>query len=115
MTAPRHERAAVEAAKSNAATTCKAWMSADETAQKAAFGGKTFADVYGSNGNAYGKCVSGQAKEGADAVANAAQRCKQWSKATVDAQKVALGGKTFAEAFGTGANAYGKCVAAQSK
>lgn len=109
------EQAAVEAAKTNAATTCKAWLSADETAQKAALGGKTFAEVYGKGANAYGKCVAGQAKEGAEAVANAAQTCKRWSKATVDVQRVALGGKTFAEAFGTAANAYGKCVSAQSK
>jgi len=109
------EQAAVEAAKSNAATTCKAWMAADEAAQRAALGGKTFAEAYGSNKNAYGKCVAAQAKAGAEAVANAARTCKGWSKATVEAQKAALEGKTFAEAFGSAANAYGKCVSAQSK
>ena len=104
------ERAAVEAAKSDAATTCKAWA-ADRAAVQAALGGKTFADVYGSNKNAYGKCVAAQATA---AVANAARTCKAWSKATPEAQQTALGGKTFAEAFGPNANAYGRCVSAQS-
>jgi hypothetical protein len=108
------EQAAVEAAKQNAATTCKAWA-ADPAAVQASLGDKTFADVYGKGNNAYGKCVSAQARAGADAVANAARTCKAWSKATVDAQKAALDGKTFAEAFGSAANAYGKCVSAQSK
>jgi hypothetical protein len=109
------EQAAVETAKQSAATTCKTWMAADEAAQQAALGGKTFADVYGKSKNAYGKCVSERAQSGAEAVANAARTCKAWSKATVDAQKAALEGKTFAERFGTAANAYGKCVSAQSR
>jgi len=109
------EQAAVEAARQGAATTCKTWLAADEAAPQAALGGKTFADVYGKNKNAYGKCVYEQARSGAEAVANAARSCKAWSKATVDAQKAALGGKTYAEAFGSAANAYGKCVSAQSK
>lgn len=108
------EQAAVEAAKQNAATTCKAWAT-NPAAVQASLGDKTFADVYGKGNNAYGKCVSAQARAGADAVANAARTCKAWSKATVDAQKAALEGKTFAERFGTAANAYGKCVSAQSK
>jgi hypothetical protein len=109
------EQAAVEAASQNAAATCKTWLAADEAAQQAALGGKTFAEVYGKNKNAYGKCVSEQARSGEEAVANAARSCKAWSQATVDAQKAALGGKTYAEAFGSAANAYGKCVSAQSK
>lgn len=108
------EQAAVAAAKTNAAATCKAWE-ADGTARQAALGDKSFADVYGGNKSAYGKCVAAQAKAGAEAVANAARTCKGWSKATVEAQRAALAGKTFAQAFGSAANAYGKCVSAQSK
>jgi hypothetical protein len=108
------EQAAVEAARQNASTTCKAWAT-DAAAVQTALEGKTFADVYGKGNNAYGKCVSAQARAGVDAVVNAARTCKGWSKATVDAQKAALEGKTFAERFGTAANAYGKCVSAQSK
>lgn len=107
------EQAALEAAKQNAATTCKAWA-ADAAAPQEALGGKSFADTYGKSKNAYGKCVSAQAQAGSEAVANAARTCKAWSKATVDEQKVALGGMTFAQKFGSAANAYGKCVSAQS-
>ena len=44
-----------------------------------------------------------QAKAGAEAVANAARTCKGWSKATLEAQRAALQGKTFAESFGSAA------------
>lgn len=108
------EQAAVAAVKANAAATCKAWE-ADAAARQAALGDKSFADVYGGNKNAYGRCVVAQAKAGAEAVANAARTCKGWSKATLEAQRAALQGKTFVETFGSAANAYGKCVSAQSK
>jgi hypothetical protein len=67
--------------------------------------------------NAYGKCVSNQAKnnsEDADqAHSNAAKDCKA-ERAQSDADFGAThGGKTFAQQYGTGKNgknAFGKCV-----
>jgi hypothetical protein len=54
----REEAAEREAAQSNAAKECRA--------ERAAMGAQAFADRYGANGNgrnAFGKCVSGKARE----------------------------------------------------
>ncbi|HEX6952067.1 MAG TPA: hypothetical protein VF124_04685 [Gaiellaceae bacterium] len=100
----------------NAAQTCKAWK-ADPTAFAAANGGKTFQQVYGTNGgngkgagaNAMGKCVSTIAKQKAhsdvaDTLA-ATATCK--AMRTNDAA-------TFQSTYGTGRNAFGKCVSKQA-
>jgi hypothetical protein len=95
----------------NAAQACKDERSADPAA---------FADKYGTNKNkknAYGKCVSQQAKAQAaqtvsdqvTADVNAAKACKAERKADPAA---------FADKYGTNANkrnAFGKCVSSQKK
>jgi hypothetical protein len=100
----------------NAAQTCKAWK-ADPTAFAAANGGKTFQQVYGTNGgsgngagaNAMGKCVSSIAKQNAQSdvkdTVSATATCKAMK--TNDAA-------TFQATYGTGSNAFGKCVSKQA-
>ena len=113
-----NENAAQEqAAQTNAAKACKAER--DDAGFAAAHGGKTFAEFYGTgNGkNAYGKCVSGKAKQdkaAADAQdkteqqdrVNAAKSCKAAKKS--DAEQ-------FAKDYGTHRNAFGKCVSRTAK
>jgi hypothetical protein len=67
--------------------------------------------------NAYGKCVSNQAKNNASdadqAHSNAAQECKAERAQSDEEFAAAHGGKTFAEQYGSGKkgkNAFGKCV-----
>lgn len=88
----------------NAAKTCKAERAADPAA---------FAAKYGTNrkkSNAYGKCVSTHAKasarEHAAETSSAAKSCK----AELAADRAA-----FATKYGSGRNAFGKCVAAKAK
>ncbi|MEA2413001.1 MAG: hypothetical protein QOC77_3562 [Thermoleophilaceae bacterium] len=72
--------------------------------------------------NAYGKCVSSQAKNNAkddqQAHSNAAKDCKA-EQAQSDADFAAAhGGKTFTQQYGTGKNgknAYGRCVSQKAK
>jgi hypothetical protein len=80
---------------------------------------EAFATRYGTNknkANAFGKCVSGRARdesrERTDAEANAPQACRA-ERGTTDASKAA-----FALKYGTnhnGKNAFGKCVSAKAK
>jgi|SRR5581483_223073 len=108
---------------SNAAKSCKTWQS-DAAAFAAAMqgtpnAGKTFDQVYGANAqahgkgagaNAYGKCVSEQAKQATDAgakkLASAAKTCKAMLRSDAAA---------FAAKYGKTRNAFGKCVAAKGK
>jgi hypothetical protein len=113
-----NEDAAQEkAAKTNAAKQCKAER--QDSGFAAAHGGKTFEQFYGTgNGNnAYGKCVSQNAKQrkaAADAEdkaqqkdrLNAAKTCKAAKKSDPD---------QFGEDFGTRRNAFGKCVSRTAK
>ena len=95
----------------NAAKQCKAER---EDANFAAnHGGKTFEQFYGTNKNlknAFGKCVSGKAKEASkedtQARVNAAKTCKQARKDDAAA---------FATKWGTKKNAFGKCVSSTAK
>ena len=101
---------------SNAAKTCKTQQA--DTNFATAHDGKTFNQFYGSTtsqgkssgANAFGKCVSQAASAAAAtqaaAVTSAAKSCKAALKASA---------KDFATKYGTGRNAYGKCVAATSK
>jgi hypothetical protein len=99
---------------SNAAKTCKTQQA--DTNFAATHDGKTFDQVYGaskgksSGANAFGKCVSQAASAAAAtqaaAVTSAAKSCKAALKASA---------KDFAAKYGTGRNAFGKCVAATSK
>jgi hypothetical protein len=95
---------------SNAAKACESER-ADLTFA-AAHGGKTFAQYYGSNADlsdAYGQCVSQKAKAAAQAhqqaVANAAKACYA---------ERASNRAAFDQKYGTGRNAFGKCVSAKS-
>src|SRR6266849_1031887 len=84
----------------------------------ATHGGKTFEQFYGNNtskgkgsaANAFGKCVSQAVSESVAAQAktltSAATSCKAALKASATA---------FAAKYGTGRDAFGKCVAATSK
>jgi hypothetical protein len=105
----------------NAAWACKAEQADSNFA--ASHGGKTFADVYGTNPNkknAFGKCVSSKAQQAIedaqDATLNAAKTCKaERANASFAAGH---SGKSFADFYGTNANkknAFGKCVSKHAK
>jgi hypothetical protein len=72
--------------------------------------------------NAYGKCVSSQArsevKDDQQAKSDAVKQCKAERAQSDEEFAAAHGGKTFAQQYGTnknGKNAYGKCVSQQRK
>ena len=123
----RKEAAAVQLARVNAAQTCKTWKS-DAAAFAAAMvgtpnAGKTFAQVFGTGANAYGKCVStvarAQNQARRAALVNAAHTCRAWKNDPAAFTAAMVGtpnaGKTFAQVFGEGRNAYGKCVSSVAK
>ena len=95
----------------NAAKTCKAL--------RAASGETNFKNAFGTNktkSNAFGKCVSKQAKVEETAVKQSKSTCKTEQDDPNFA--ASHGGKTFEQFYGTnknGNNAYGKCVSAQAK
>jgi hypothetical protein len=92
------------AARTNAAKVCGAEQAMDETAFRAAHGGKSFAEFYGQNENdknALGKCVSAKA-----VTLKAAKACKA---------ERAAGKAAFTAKYGGKASAFGKCVSAKSK
>jgi hypothetical protein len=124
----RQEQREDESAKRNAAKDCKAERSQDEDEFKAAHGGETFAEFYGTNRNnrnAYGKCVSKKSEENEEQAdqeeqneLNAAKQCKAERNQNEDEFKAAHGGETFAEFYGTNANnrnAFGKCVSTKAR
>jgi len=88
----------------------------DDANFAASHGGKTFTQFYGTGpkgANAFGKCVSSQAKaastEEQQATVNAAKQCRTEQKADPAA---------FKTKYGTNAsksNAFGKCVSAKAK
>jgi hypothetical protein len=115
-------------AKTNASQQCKAEEAQTADEFKAAHGGKTFQEFYGTGKgkNAHGKCVSQKAKENkteADQqeqqdATDSAKECKAEQSQNADEFKTAHGGKTFAEYYGTNENnknAFGKCVSTKSK
>lgn len=123
----RREVAAQQLDRMHAAQTCKTWKT-DAAAFAAAMQGtanegKTFAQVYGSGRNAYGKCVAAVARQNAAArraaLVNAAKTCRAWktdaAAFAAAMQGTANEGKTFGDVYGSGRNAYGKCVSAQAK
>ena len=125
--AARRDAKQEDTAKTNASKQCKAEAAQNPEEFKAAHGGKTFAEFYGTgNGkNAHGKCVSQKAKENKAAAdkqekedVNSAKACRAEQKQNPDEFKAAHGGKTFAEFYGTNENnknAFGKCVSTKSK
>jgi hypothetical protein len=105
---------AQESDRSSAAKQCKAEQA--DASFAAGHGGKTFAQVYGTNKNgrnAFGRCVSKQAEQTqedrTDATVNAARTCK--------AERRSLGSDAFAKKYATtkGRSAFGKCVSATAK
>jgi hypothetical protein len=98
----------------NAAKYCKALKAAS---------GSSFASMFGTKKNAYGKCVSSTAKKNATedaaqekaAKTNAAKECK--AERADAGFAAAHGGKTFEQFYGTGngKNAHGKCVSQKAK
>ena len=102
-----------KAAKANAAKQCKAER--DDPGFAAAHGGKTFEQQYGTNkngNNAYGKCVSGKAEQNK---AEADKEDRAQDQDQLNAAKTCKKAKNddpgkFAADYGSGRNAYGKCV-----
>ncbi len=114
---PGQSAASSQSAEKNASKVCKAERGA--TAQTI----DAFNANYGSNANkknAFGKCVSMQAKKQQQAAEqaekNAAKACKAEQADPNFAG--AHGGKSFADFYGTNANkknAFGKCVSMKAK
>ena len=125
--AARRDAKQEDQAKANASKQCKAEAAQNPEEFKAAHGGKTFAEFYGTgNGkNAHGRCVSQKAKQNkaeADKQekqdVNSAKECRAEQAQNPEDFKAAHGGKTFAEHYGTNENnknAFGKCVSSKSK
>jgi hypothetical protein len=122
------EHAEQQAALENAAKQCKAERSDPDFA--AAHDGKTFDQFYGANANgrnAYGKCVSGKAREekaaedaeDAQAVKSFKQAARACAAERSDEDFAAdHDGKTFNEFYGTNRNrrnAFGKCVSTKAR
>jgi hypothetical protein len=115
-----------EANAQNASKTCKAWQADPNFATVTTNNpqGLTFNALYGTNGqaakgksadaNALGKCVSTLAKQSANqqthATIAAVKTCKTLAASTDPTVKA-----QFAHDYGTGRNAFGACVAKQSK
>ncbi len=115
----REEQRERKVARKNAAKLCKAERAMPESEFRAANGGKSFAELYGTNANgrnAYGKCVSTKArllKRQADerdrASRNAAQSCREEQR---------LDEEGFRQRYGTNRNrrnAFGKCVSQRAR
>jgi hypothetical protein len=125
----RKEAVAQQQARVNAAHTCKTWQAGEDAVAMAAFAerfgtGATFASIFGTEANAYGKCVSMLAKEQNQerraAIVNASKTCAAARRDTDGAADAFAGlgtleGQTFAGAFGSDKNAYGKCVSTVAK
>ncbi len=125
----RKEDAAQARARANAAHTCKTWQAGEDVAAMDAFRERfgeeaTFSSVFGTEANAYGKCVSmlarAQNQERRANLVNAARTCAAARRDNDGAAEAfegieAIEGQTFVGAFGTRKNAYGKCVSFVSK
>ena len=123
----RREAAAQRQARMNAAQTCKTWRNDPAAFQAAMMGtpnqGRTFAQVFGTGRNAHGKCVSTVARqqnaERREDMVNAAQTCRTWKSNPAAFAAAMMGtpnqGRTFAQVYGTGSNASGKCVSQQAR
>jgi hypothetical protein len=101
----------------SAEKTCKTWQSdAAAFAASSVSGGKTFDQVFGSNGgkgkgagaNALGKCISQQAHALAAARVKATVGAGKQCRAALRADAAAFG-----TTYGTGKDAFAKCVAAK--
>lgn len=106
--------------KKNAAKTCKAL--------RASAGRQNFANMFGGKRNAYGKCVSKQAKLNAlqaqQAQTSAEKTCRQEQQANPSAFNTKYGtsqsnsngnSQNQSSSNGNGANAFGKCVSQHAR
>jgi hypothetical protein len=116
------EEAETDAAHKNAAKQCKAERS--DLGFAAAHEGKTFAEFYGTNRNgknAYGKCVSTNARQQkAELDAADAEEVKAFKNAAKEcaAERIEMGVEAFATEYGANRNkrnAFGKCVATKTQ
>lgn len=116
------EEAENEAAHKNAAKQCKAERS--DPGFAAAHEGKTFEQFYGTNKNgrnAYGKCVSSNAKEQkAEMDAEDEQETQEFKNAAKEcaAERGEMGVEAFATRYGANRNkrnAFGRCVATKTQ
>ena len=113
----RREGNAMQQARVNAAQACKTERGTTPES-RAAFRAK-----YGGGENAFGRCVSmtarAQNQARRAALVNAAQTCRTWKEDAAAFTAAMAGtpnaGKTFAQVFGEGRNAYGKCVSTTAK
>ena len=103
----RKEAAAMRQARVNAAETCKTERGTTPES-RAAFRAK-----YGGGANAFGRCVSQTARAANQArraaLVNAAQACKTERGTTAESRAA------FATKYGSGRNAFGKCVSTQAQ
>jgi hypothetical protein len=92
--------------------------------ERDSLGQEAFAEKYGTNGNkrnAFGKCVSGKARESkAELDAQDAQEVAAFKNAAKEcaAERESLGVEAFRAKYGTNANkrnAFGKCVSGKAK
>jgi hypothetical protein len=109
----KHARASA-ANRTNASRACRAEMEMPEAEFRAAHGGKSFAEFYGTNRNdrnAFGKCVSSKARaQNAQQEArlmNAAKTCKAERAANRTAFVARYGGRVAA--------AFGRCVSSKNR
>jgi hypothetical protein len=124
----REEQRERRSARRSAQRDCKAEREQNEDEFRAAHGGETFAEFYGTNRNnrnAFGRCVSQKTEENEQRTEreeknelNSAKECKAEREQNEDEFKAAHGGETFAEFYGTNANnrnAFGKCVSTKAR
>ena len=110
----REEEREREVARRNAAQQCKAERAMPEAEFRQAHGGKSFAELYGTNRNgrnAYGKCVSLKARQNKQAADEQDRRELNAARACRAEQR--LNPEAFALRYGTNRNrrnAFGKCV-----
>lgn len=100
--------AALAAPSPTPASTAVAFCKAQQTTL-----GATFATTYGTNANhknAWGKCVSENAKSASNAVSNAAKTCKAAQAANPTGFATTYGSNGKAGSKGAGKDAFGKCV-----
>jgi hypothetical protein len=93
---------------SNAAKTCRDERTSDPAAFKAKYGTNT-GQGQGAGANAFGKCVSMNAKQNAQSDVSSDVGAAKTCKALKSSDPA-----SFQTNYGTGKNAFGKCVAQQS-
>lgn len=115
------EDAENKAARSNAAQECREERSEDPDAFREDYGTNGNGNGKGSGRNAFGKCVSGKAKQNkAEMDAEDEQEAEEFKNAAKEcaAEREEMGREEFAKEHGTNANkrnAFGKCVSKKTR